>query len=111
MDEESMTENGLEGLMPEDPIMAGAWVGSLRYALGRADVRAAFRADTGIARAPGKTPVDRMIDEATGADFAFVKAFARWHSQNIRGEEAGEPIDAPVDAADQSTLSRASEVR
>lgn len=84
----------LDEFMPKNPIMAGAWIGSLRYALTREDMMAAFRADTGNTWQPGKTTIDRMIDEATGADFDFLKAFAKWHNANVWGEEDGKPVDA-----------------
>lgn len=96
-----MTEKSLDEFMPKDPIMAGAWVGSLQYALGRADVMAAFRVDTGNTWEPGKTPIDQMIDKETGMDFDFIKAFAKWHNENIWGEEGGQPVDAPNPSRDR----------
>ena len=35
---------------------------------------------------PGRTPLDRMVDEATGADKAFLEAFAAWMNANVWGE-------------------------
>jgi hypothetical protein len=40
--------NPLYGFVPAELLMAAAWLGSVRYALGREDVMAAFRADTGF---------------------------------------------------------------
>lgn len=88
-------ENPLDKYIPENPIMAGAWLGSVRYALGREDVMAAFRSDTGFHWTPGKSVLDRMVDDATGVPVAFLQAFAKWHNEHIWGEENGEPIDAP----------------
>ncbi len=34
-----------------------------------------------------------MIDEATGVDAEFIWAFAKWHNENIWGEEDARPID------------------
>ena len=63
---------------------------------------AGFRAETGKTWEPGKTPIERMIDKATGSDFEFLKAFAEWHNENIWGEGNGQPIDA----GDNPTLRR-----
>jgi hypothetical protein len=82
-----MTERNFDDLMPEDPLMAIAWADSLRFALGRDDILAAFRAETGIRWEPGKTGLDRLIDEATDADYRFIRAFAAWHNKNIWGED------------------------
>jgi hypothetical protein len=67
-------------LMPDDTptYMAPAWLGCIRWALGKSDILAAFRADTGNTWEPGRTPIDRMIDEATGADREFITAFVKW---------------------------------
>jgi len=87
--------NPLYGLVPADPLMAGAWLGSIRYALTRDDIMATFREETGFHWKPGKTVMDRMVDDATGVPVEFLKAFAKWHNENIWGEEEGHPIDAP----------------
>jgi hypothetical protein len=91
----SSQPDSLDDLMPADPIMAGAWVASLSYAFSRDDIMAAFRNDTGNTWTLAKTPIDKMIDEATSADLAFLRAFAKWHNENIWGEENGKPVDAP----------------
>jgi hypothetical protein len=83
----------LDDLMPHNPIMAAAWAGSVRYALGRDDVMNAFRAETGNQWKPGRPPLDRLIDDATGAGLEFIRAFAKWHNEHIWGEENGKPMD------------------
>jgi len=72
--------------IPPDKPQAIAWVSCLRWALGNEDVLAQFRQDTGTRWVPGKGALDRMIDEATGADRAFIEAFAEWFNSNVWGE-------------------------
>ena len=85
-----MTERSITVLMPTDTpaYMRDAWLSCLDWALGHPEAIAAFRQDTGILWSPGTTPLDRLIDEATGADWGFVEAFVRWANVNIWG-----PID------------------
>lgn len=85
----------LADLMPEDPVMAAAWLGSLRFALGRPDFVAAFRAETGNTYMPGATPLESAIDDASGATLGFLRAFAGWHNANVWGEDedGGGPVD------------------
>ncbi len=44
---------------------------------------AAFRAWYRCVSRPGLTPIDRMIDEATGRQRAFVDQYITWFNQNI----------------------------
>lgn len=76
----------LEPFMQTDYLQAVAWIGGIRYALGNDEMIAAFRKDTGNRWSPGRTPLERMIDEAAGADGAFFLAFAEWFTKNIWGE-------------------------
>ena len=85
----------LENLMPKNPLMVAAWCGSIRWAIGTEEILQMFQRDTGNTWMPSRIPIERMIDEETGAGFKFVLAFARWHNQNIWGEENGIPVDAP----------------
>ncbi len=48
---------------------------------------AAFRADTRCNFTPGLAPIDRMIDEATGRNRAFVEQYVAWFNENVWGEE------------------------
>lgn len=74
-------------------VMAAGWLGALRFALGREDILAAFRADTGNQWQPGQTPIDRMIDEATGAGADFFRAFLPWFNENVWGSEDGGEVE------------------
>lgn len=79
-------------LMPADTpdYMIEAWLGCIHWAISEPDILAAFRADTGNNWSPGLTPIDRMIDEATGADNHFIEAFIRWVNENLWGPIDGE---------------------
>ncbi len=74
-------------LMPADTpdYMDGAWLGALHWAIGETEVLERFSAETGVHWHPGRTPIDRMIDEATGADRKFIEAFIEWFNVNIWG--------------------------
>lgn len=79
-------------MMPSDtpPIMFQAWLDCLRWAIGEPEIVAKFRAETGTTWTPGKTPLDRMIDDAGGAERGFVEAFVKWFNVNVWG-----PVDGP----------------
>ena len=65
---------------------APAWLGALAWALGGEEVLDQYRQETGDQWRPAITAVDRMIDEATGRDWQFVEAFAKWFNVNFWGE-------------------------
>jgi hypothetical protein len=79
----------LDDLMPTEAWAIPAWVGCLMWAIGNKDILEQFRADTGCTWAPGKTQIERMIDEATGYDADFIRRFAIWHNKSIWGEVNG----------------------
>ncbi len=83
MDEE------ISKLMPTSRLMVPIWLGGLSFALGDDETLAQFRADTGNNWTPGRTPIDRMIDSAMGADRAFIISFIRWFNREIWGEVEG----------------------
>ena len=91
-----MTEHSIVALRPADTpeYMTGAWLGCIRFALGKPEIVAAFRADTGNKWEPATTWIDRMIDQQTGAEWAFLKAFTEWANVNVWG-----PLDGKDDAA------------
>lgn len=79
----------IEALSPEEPYMLGAWLGAIHWGIGDADCVAAFRSDTGLNWVPANSPIERMIDEATGADGQFILAFVRWFNKTVWGEING----------------------
>ena len=66
--------------------MAQAWVNYLRWPVTEPEMLAAFRADTGCDFTPGLTPIDLMINEATGRQRASVEPYVAWFNENIWGE-------------------------
>jgi hypothetical protein len=76
--------------MPVDTpdFMAPAWLGCIQWAIGKPEIVATFRNETGNNWNPGRTGLDRMIDQATGADRAFIEAFIKWANVNVWG-----PVD------------------
>lgn len=80
-----MTEKKLHNPFADDPLHGAAWVGCLRWAAGNPEVIAAYRADTGDAFKPALSGINRMIDEDSGADYAFVCRFAEWVTANVYG--------------------------
>lgn len=68
-----------------DPFLENVWLGCIHWALGDKATVEAFREATGNRWQPGTSPLDRAIDEATGADVAFLKAFVAWANENVWG--------------------------
>lgn len=74
--------------MPADPLMAMAWRGCLEWACGHPEVLKAFEEETGTRYVAPRTPLDRMIDAATGADESVARAFVQWFNANIWGDDS-----------------------
>ena len=74
-------------LMPDDTpgYMAPAWIGCMQFAITTDYILGQYRIDTGDVWKPAKTPIDEMIDHATGREEAFVMAFVAWANVNIWG--------------------------
>lgn len=79
-------------LRPDDTpeYMNPAWLGCIHWALGKEDIMCAFRDETGNEWRPGRTPTDRMIDSACGADEKFLTEFIEWANVNVWGKMDGE---------------------
>jgi hypothetical protein len=60
----------------DDHYMFPAYVGFLSFALGNGDILAQYRAETGDNWTPAKTPIEQMVDEATGAELRFLQSFS-----------------------------------
>lgn len=65
--------------------MADAWFSCMHFAIGDENLLGQFREETGMTWTPGKAGLDRLIDEATGADREFVEAFVEWAHKNVWG--------------------------
>lgn len=80
-------------LMPASTpdFMTQAWLDCLHWAIGFDPIREAFERDTNFHWKPARNAIDRLIDEATGADRAFIELFVKWFNENVWGdvEECG----------------------
>ena len=79
--------------MPEQ--LLPAWVVFLQYALGTPEIVATYRRETGDSWEPGRTPIERMIDEATGRDVQFLRDVIPWVNHELWGDDwlGGQPND------------------
>jgi hypothetical protein len=78
----------LRSLMPTDELMIPAWLGCLHWSLGQREILDRYYSETGTAPlVPAKTPLDMLIDEATGVTGAYLVGFAAWMNREIWGEE------------------------
>lgn len=86
--------NPIAHLIPSDPLMALAWRDALAWAASEPEAIAAFTEATGVRWTPAPTPLDRMIDDATGANEAVFVRFVEWFNDIVWGPldiVAGEP--------------------
>ena len=83
------TPTTFSDLAPTDKLAHIAWQDGLLWAIDDPETLQAFREQTGNNWQPGRTPLDKMIDEATGTDREFMLAFARWFNKAIWGEVDG----------------------
>jgi hypothetical protein len=79
-------------LMPADTpdYMIPAWIGCMHWAIGEPNIPGAYREQTGDKWEPGRTGIDRAIDEACGADKAFAERFIRWANAHVWGPLDGD---------------------
>lgn len=69
----------------DNPVMEGAWLAFVQWAIGEEGARAAFERETGAKWSPPKNGLERMIDEATGHAESYVADFAEWITRNEWG--------------------------
>lgn len=65
--------------------LEGEFLNFVSWAIRNPEVVGAFREATGNRWTPGIRPEERLIDQATGADRAFVEAFMTWIAENMYG--------------------------
>lgn len=87
-----MPDSEIEALMPTDELMKQAWVDCLRWATKHRAVLERFEMETGISVKAG-SPLDGMIDAATGYDKYVAVDFIRWFNREIWGEKDGRAIN------------------
>jgi hypothetical protein len=62
----------------EQKLHMQCYVDFMRYAAGDQETMTAFIEQTGIKFTPARSPIESMIDKATGADKTAFEAFANW---------------------------------
>ncbi len=72
------------------------FMGCLHWALGDEKTLSAYRKATGDKWTPPKNPAEKMIDQATGADTAFLQRFSYWVEENLFGR----PEDSDAEEED-----------
>lgn len=73
--------------MTADLLMAVAYRDCLLWATREPEIIEAFRREAGVAYRPARTPLDAMIDEATGAHKAIAEAFIAWFNVHVWGDD------------------------
>ncbi len=79
--------------------MAPMWAACVKWALSEKDARDRFAEETGfnISSLVNRSPMDRMIDQATGYEAEVLAAFCDWVTTEFWGtEETEEPIPHPA---------------
>jgi|2_EtaG_2_1085320.scaffolds.fasta_scaffold06247_6 hypothetical protein len=77
--------NPIKKHIPKDPLMAMAWHGFISFSIGSSEIMSHFRKDTGNTYEPAKTPIDQMVDDATGHSADFLDQFLGWLNKNYWG--------------------------
>jgi hypothetical protein len=87
------TQQGTRTLQPPSDTpayMYPAWISCLRLAFDDPAILQLFRENTGNNWRLGPTYIDRMIDEACGADWDFIEQFVAWFNVNIWSQIGGD---------------------
>lgn len=84
-----------------DPLMMGAYMSHLTYCVGKPEIKARFKAETGmdLDRVLMARGLEQMVDKATGHDRATVAAFADWVTEWLWGIDGVEPTEEQQDGA------------
>jgi hypothetical protein len=79
-------------LKPEDTpdYMTDAWLGFILFAGGETLICEQFKKDTGLTFQAATSPLDQMIDKATGHDEHLIREFVLWVNKALWG-----PMDGP----------------
>ena len=70
----------LDSLFPEGTprYMTPAWLSFIMFSLRDEQAIEAFRKESGNNWKPNGIPIEMMVDDATGADWNFLKGFVLW---------------------------------
>ncbi len=76
-----------------DPLTEAAWFGFIRWAIGHPEIRARFQTETGLSldSLDRRSPIEAMVDKATGYRDDAIGRFVEWATREIWGLE-----DAPL---------------
>lgn len=82
-----MTAEEFVGLYgPSDNIVTPMWAASVLYSSRNDEIARRFQEDTGCRYRPASSPLEAMIDDATGMNERLAAQFVRWHNRYIWGE-------------------------
>ena len=70
--------------------MTPAWISCLQWAINQPEIVAQFREETGNRWSPGRSVIERMVDDATSAGHDLIVEFVKWANVNIWG-----PMEPP----------------
>tara|TARA_R100001530_G_scaffold1886_1_gene3238 strand:- start:15736 stop:16005 length:270 start_codon:yes stop_codon:yes gene_type:complete len=78
------TPNGIN-----NPILMGAWFSCVSASVGVEGITKSFKDDTGIdiTILVNRSPIEKLIDEATGLDKDIAIKWCDWVTKNIWGEQ------------------------
>ena len=71
----------------EKMLNAAAWRDGIMWAVKDPDVLVAFRDDTGTDLVEPRSPIDRLVDDATGKSRDDLARFVDWFTEEIWGAE------------------------
>ena len=83
------SEHNILDYMPDDTpyYMAPAWVSALRFALASNRIVEQYMEETGdIYPRAKKTPIDALIDDATGRTWKSLVSFVEWFNKAYWGD-------------------------
>ena len=74
------------------PLMTDAWIGCVLWASGQKEFRKSFQEKTGfeLECLLDRSPIDQLIDKATGHERAAIAGFFDFVTKEIWGEETDE---------------------
>ena len=80
------------------PLVAAAYIGCLKWAISNADVKSAFNIETGIDinSLINGSPLDQMIDDASGRTQEKLARFADFVTDRIWGTDDSSQVKFPV---------------
>lgn len=73
--------------MTVDELNTIAWADFIQWAWSEPEMRAQFTAKTGVVIVEATNPIERIIDDATGASRGVVSEFIEWATINHWGVE------------------------